>query len=81
MPSVAAAALLSDADRPEHGADGRLPGQVAEFLGRRWLAYDLSREYLAASAFRFLEDTTDAEIKSAFDRIMAGNSIALRPSK
>jgi len=45
------------------------------------LAYDLSREYLAASAFRFLEDTTDAEIKSAFDRIMAGNSIALRPSK
>ncbi len=62
-------------------AGSNTTGQVAELLGRRWFAYDLSREYLAASAFRFLEDATDAEIKSAFDRIMAGNSIALRPKQ
>ncbi len=58
-------------------AGSNTTGQVAESLGRRWLAYDLSREYLAASAFRFLDDAADAEIKSAFDRIMAGHSIKL----
>lgn len=31
-------------------------GFVAEALGRKWLTFDLSREYLAASAFRFLDD-------------------------
>lgn len=30
-------------------------GFAAEALGRRWLTFDLSRDYLAASAFRFLE--------------------------
>ena len=58
-------------------AGSNTTGQVAKSLGRRWLACDLSREYVAASVFRFLGDATDAEIKSAFDRIMAGHSIKL----
>jgi site-specific DNA-methyltransferase (cytosine-N4-specific) len=62
-------------------AGSNTTGQVAESLGRRWVAYDLSREYLASSAFRFLEDATDTEIKLAFDRIMAGHSIGLRPKQ
>ncbi len=58
-------------------AGSNTTGQVAESLGRRWIAYDLSREYLASSAFRFLDDAPYAEIKSAFDSIMAGHSIKL----
>ena len=34
-------------------AGSNTTGQVADELGRRWLAFDLSREYLAASTFRF----------------------------
>lgn len=30
-------------------------GFAAEALGRRWMTFDLSREYLSASVFRFLE--------------------------
>lgn len=59
-------------------AGSNTTGQVAESLGRRWLAYELNREYLASSAFRFLEDATDAEIKTAFERVMSGHSIELR---
>jgi site-specific DNA-methyltransferase (cytosine-N4-specific) len=58
-------------------AGSNTTGQVAESLGRRWLAFDLSREYLASSAFRFLGDATDPEIKVAFDRIMTGHCLKL----
>lgn len=58
-------------------AGSNTTGQVAESLGRRWVAYDQSREYLAASAFRFLADATDVELKSTFDRIMGGHSVHL----
>ena len=30
-------------------------GRAAERLGRRWLAIDCNRDYVAASAFRFME--------------------------
>ena len=62
-------------------AGSNTTGQVAESLDRRWRAYDLSREYLAASAFRFLGDSTDTEIKTTFDRIMGGHSVHLRPKQ
>ncbi|MGH7703432.1 MAG: DNA-methyltransferase [Gemmatimonadales bacterium] len=37
-------------------AGSNTTGSVAEALGRRWLAMELSEEYLAASRFRFQED-------------------------
>lgn len=62
-------------------AGSNTTGLVAETLGRRWQSFDLSREYLAASAFRFLDDASDAEMKMAFDKIMCGASINLSPKQ
>lgn len=62
-------------------AGSNTTGQVAEGLGRRWLAYDLSREYLSSSAFRFLGDADDAEIKRAYERIMSGEAMRFDPKQ
>jgi site-specific DNA-methyltransferase (cytosine-N4-specific) len=59
-------------------AGSNTTGQVAEALQRRWLAFELSREYVGASAFRFLEKrNTDAEMRAIFDQIEAGESVDL----
>lgn len=39
-------------------------GFAAEALCRRWLAFDLNREYLVASVFRFLEDRPVETVRS-----------------
>jgi site-specific DNA-methyltransferase (cytosine-N4-specific) len=44
-------------------AGSNTTGHVAETLDRKWLAFDLSQEYLRASALRFLEGATKIEIK------------------
>jgi len=62
-------------------AGSNTTGHVAESLDRRWMAFDLSREYLAASAFRFLGGATDSELKATFDRIMKGESVTLHPKQ
>lgn len=41
-------------------AGSNTTGAIAEGLSRRWLAFDLSKEYLAASAFRFAPRHTKA---------------------
>lgn len=62
-------------------AGSNTTGHVAESLGRQWRAFDLSREYLAASAFRFLPGATDAELKATFGRIMAGDRVDIHPKQ
>jgi site-specific DNA-methyltransferase (cytosine-N4-specific) len=62
-------------------AGSNTTGCVAEELERRWLAFDLSREYLAASAFRFLEDADESEIKGVFEGLMQGKALALEPKQ
>jgi DNA modification methylase len=53
-------------------------GQVAQAERRRWLAFELSREYVAASAFRFLDKgITEADMRQIFDRIEAGETVDL----
>ena len=42
-------------------AGSNTTGQVAESLGRRWKAFETSREYLAASAFRFMDSLASVE--------------------
>jgi site-specific DNA-methyltransferase (cytosine-N4-specific) len=50
-------------------------GQVAQTLGRRWHAYDLSPEYVAASAFRFCDKAvSDAEAQRIYAQIMEGRT-------
>lgn len=36
-------------------------GEMCEFLGRKWLAFDNEIEYVAASTFRFLDENTNKE--------------------
>lgn len=53
-------------------------GQVSESEGRRWLSCDLSLEYVAASAFRFLQQgTSEAIVQDVFKEILAGNSVQI----
>lgn len=59
-------------------AGSNTTGQVAEAEGRRWLAFELSRDYLAASAFRFLNDqNTHGDMIAVHRRIMAGGTVNL----
>jgi site-specific DNA-methyltransferase (cytosine-N4-specific) len=53
-------------------------GQVAEAEDRRWITFDERRDYLAASAFRFLPKFLSAdEMKVIHDRILAGEDVNL----
>ena len=59
-------------------AGSNTTGYVAEAEGRKWLAFDSCREYLAASAFRFLPDHYPAEdMKSVYGRINAGETVEI----
>jgi site-specific DNA-methyltransferase (cytosine-N4-specific) len=48
-------------------------GRVAEGEGRRWMAFEENREYVAASAFRFLDKSASPEVmREVYERIVAG---------
>jgi DNA modification methylase len=53
-------------------AGSNTTGWVAEAEKRRWLAFDESRDYLAASAFRFLKKDTDIEVMRELYRMLHG---------
>lgn len=50
-------------------AGSNTTGAVAENAGRRWLAFDLSKDYLAASAFRFLANRPESEALACYERL------------
>jgi site-specific DNA-methyltransferase (cytosine-N4-specific) len=53
-------------------------GQVAETKGRRWLAFEEKPEYVATSAFRFLDKGVDTEIlQELTTKILTGESVDL----
>lgn len=56
-------------------AGSNTTGEAAERLGRRWIACDLDREYVAASVFRFVEDEITA--RRGFEAVRAGESLTL----
>jgi DNA modification methylase len=57
-------------------AGSNTTGRVAENQRRRWLAFELSREYVASSAFRFLDKRhTYEEMREIFDRIASGKHV------
>jgi site-specific DNA-methyltransferase (cytosine-N4-specific) len=54
-------------------------GLVAENLGRRWRSFELSREYLGASAFRFLDNSApESELRRVYEAVLGGESVDLR---
>lgn len=59
-------------------AGSNTTGQVAECLGRNWLAFELSRQYVGTSAFRFLDRrNTPCDMREIFDRVKSGDSVDL----
>jgi site-specific DNA-methyltransferase (cytosine-N4-specific) len=50
-------------------------GYVCEVEGRKWLTFEENRQYLAASAFRFMQDEPLVKIKSTYERLMNGESM------
>lgn len=53
-------------------------GQVAEAEGRRWMTFEASSAYVAASAFRFIDKGTSTEhMRALYDKIVAGESVNL----
>ncbi len=59
-------------------AGSNTTGQVAESEGRRWLSFELSKHYVAASALRFLtKHNGDDELRAIFERIEGGATVDL----
>lgn len=63
-------------------AGSNTTGYAAEKEHRQWYSFDLEIDYVAASAFRFLEKNTPKEhLHRIFDAIKSGKSIDLNESK
>jgi site-specific DNA-methyltransferase (cytosine-N4-specific) len=61
-------------------AGSNTTGAVAEAESRRWLAFELQLDYLAASAFRFLDKHINSdEIRLIYTEINKGKTVDLRP--
>jgi site-specific DNA-methyltransferase (cytosine-N4-specific) len=58
-------------------AGSNTTGRLAEQLERQWLAFDIEHEYLAQSAFRFLEGLTEEEAKEVYGRLQADKRVDL----
>jgi site-specific DNA-methyltransferase (cytosine-N4-specific) len=60
-------------------AGSNTTGRVAEDLGRQWRAFEMSPEYLAASAFRFLDrDAPASRLQEVHSAILSGQVLDLR---
>jgi DNA modification methylase len=53
-------------------AGSNTTGQVAESLGRRWLAFEERLDYLAASSFRF---SSGENLQSSYETILLGKTV------
>ena len=56
-------------------AGSNTTGEIAEREGRRWLAFEERADYVAASAFRFIDDEDDSQ--DIYDRIKGGQTVSL----
>lgn len=55
-------------------AGSNTSGRTAERLGRRWLAIDCDRSYVAASALRFMDGWTDDEVRRYLAHVNGGRA-------
>jgi DNA modification methylase len=51
-------------------AGSNTTGSVCEAEQRKWLAFEMNKEYLAASAFRFMQDAELEEIKKVYSELI-----------
>jgi len=62
-------------------AGSNTTGAAAEAVGRRWVAFEQSRPYLAASAFRFAPPDLPAEtLRPLYDALMSGKPALYLPA-
>lgn len=55
-------------------AGSNTTGEAAEELGRKWIAFEKDRTYLAASAFRFIEDhQPEDEVHNLYETLLKEN--------
>ena len=60
-------------------AGSNTTGSVAEREGRKWLAFEERREYVAASVFRFFGDEADDDrFRTGHDAILQGQAVNLK---
>jgi site-specific DNA-methyltransferase (cytosine-N4-specific) len=52
-------------------AGSNTAGAAAEAARRRWLAFELDRSYLSASAFRFVNGVSAEEAKQLYESLLA----------
>jgi site-specific DNA-methyltransferase (cytosine-N4-specific) len=52
-------------------------GEVAEELGRQWLAIELDRSYATLSAVRFMQGWSDDAIRAAFAQLQSGELLTV----
>ena len=55
-------------------AGSNTTGSGAEKLDRRWLAFEKDRTYLAASAFRFVDELPPEELATLWSRLHSDES-------
>jgi len=58
-------------------AGSNTTGEVAEALGRRWLAIEELPDYVAASSFRFAQTSNEAELRKLAEAIESGACVEL----
>jgi hypothetical protein len=44
-------------------------GAVAESSSRRWMAFEKQQDYLLVSAFRFLDNISESQIKAIYEQL------------
>ena len=52
-------------------------GAEAENLERKWIAFELERDYLAASAFRFLDEVDETFVRSLFTKLSTKDALGV----
>jgi len=52
-------------------AGSNATGEAAEALQRKWLAFEVDKNYLSASAFRFMESENEKEIIKVYGELLA----------
>jgi DNA modification methylase len=50
-------------------AGSNTTGAAAENLGRKWIAFEVNRKYLASSGFRFLDEFNKDEVKTLYKEL------------
>jgi site-specific DNA-methyltransferase (cytosine-N4-specific) len=62
-------------------AGSNTTGATAEKLGRRWISFELDREYVGASVFRFLGDSKESTCRTTMAEVITGDCPFLETEK